>query len=100
VWSLPEQQKKSAYLIDTPISSSIKTARYDKADAAVLKVCEALVPTWRMTTMQSTMIRANMTAYSTAVGPSSFLMNRLTAAKHFFITVSSVQAREIPSRHD
>src|SRR4051812_38975025 len=43
-----------------------------------------------MTTMQSTMIKASMTAYSTAVGPSSLLMKRLTASRYFFMTHSSV----------
>lgn len=44
------------------------------AELAVLKVFDALVPTWRMTTMHSTMIRASITAYSTEVGPSSLRM--------------------------
>jgi len=53
--------------------------------SAELNVAEALVPTWRITTMQSTIIRASITAYSTAVGPSSFLMNCLIATRNFFM---------------
>lgn len=49
------------------------------AESAVLKVAEALVPTWRITTMHSTIISASITAYSTAVGPSSFAMKVFTA---------------------
>jgi hypothetical protein len=44
------------------------------AELAVLKVLDELVPTCRITTMQSTMIKASITAYSTAVGPSSLVM--------------------------
>src|SRR5262249_26107879 len=39
------------------------------------KVLLALEPRVVMAAMHTTMIRANMTAYSTAVGPSSFLRN-------------------------
>ncbi len=40
-----------------------------------LKVLLALEPRVVMAAMHTTMIRANITAYSTAVGPSSALMN-------------------------
>src|SRR5262245_40360210 len=43
----------------------------------LLNVVEALVPTAWMAVRQTTMIRASMTAYSTAVGPSSETRKRL-----------------------
>src|SRR6266540_3064761 len=42
------------------------------AEPTVENVLLALVPIAVMAAMQTTMIRASMTAYSTAVGPSSF----------------------------
>src|SRR6266545_4153151 len=48
------------------------------AEPTVEKVLLALVPIAVMAAMQTTMIRASMTAYSTAVGPSSFFMNSTT----------------------
>src|SRR5436309_1243844 len=42
---------------------------------ALLKVALALVPSAAMAAMQTTTIRASMTAYSTAVGPSSSRKN-------------------------
>ncbi len=44
----------------------------------VLKVLPTLVPSVAMVAMQATRIRASMTAYSTAVGPSSLARNRDT----------------------
>jgi len=45
-------------------------------DPTRLKVLFALVPMAVTAAMQTTMIRANITAYSTAVGPSSALRKR------------------------
>src|SRR5215467_6057607 len=45
----------------------------------VVKVLLALVPRAVMATMHTTIIRANITAYSTAVGPSSCFRKRTTA---------------------
>src|SRR5947209_2862894 len=45
----------------------------------VLKVALALVPMVVIAVMHTTMIRASMTAYSTAVGPSSRLTKLTTA---------------------
>src|SRR5262245_52537232 len=49
-----------------------------RAFLTVLKVALALLPSAVSVPMQTTMIRANMTAYSTAVGPSSALRNLTT----------------------
>jgi hypothetical protein len=45
----------------------------------LVKVLLALVPKAVMAVMHTTMIRASMTAYSTAVGPSSRFMKFTTA---------------------
>src|SRR5262245_15172933 len=45
------------------------------AEATKLKVELALLPRVVIAAMQTTTIRASITAYSTAVGPSSFLRN-------------------------
>ena len=51
----------------------------------VLKVDEADLPRVVMAAMQTTMIRASMTAYSTAVGPSSFFRKLTNFLTTFFI---------------
>lgn len=56
--------------------------------AVSLNLALALVPTKRTATKQVTMIRANMTAYSTAVGPSSSFKNATTFSANFFISIS------------
>ena len=45
------------------------------AEPTMLNVELALLPSVVIAAMQTTMIRASMTAYSTAVGPSSFFRN-------------------------
>src|SRR5207245_191937 len=50
------------------------------------KVLLALLPRAVMATMHTTMMRANMTAYSTAVGPSSRFRKFTTLCASFFIT--------------
>src|SRR5262249_35689599 len=59
---------------------------YDPASLllTVVKVALALVPSAVIATRQTTMIRANMTAYSTAVGPSSLLKNVLMRVNIFY----------------
>src|SRR6516164_5227634 len=73
-----------------PASCSRRRRRFDvHYDAAaafkatLLKVPWALEPSRLMAAMHTTMIRANMTAYSTAVGPSSSRRNRPALASHF-----------------
>src|SRR5436190_13181273 len=51
----------------------------------VVKVLLALVPRAVIAVMQTTMIRASMTAYSTAVGPSSRFMKFTNAWVRFFM---------------
>src|SRR6516162_9143467 len=57
----------------------LRSRRFDQEAAilllTVVKVALALVPRAVMATRQTTIMRANITAYSTAVGPSSFLKN-------------------------
>lgn len=62
------------------MTSRVGLSHDDQLEAAVETFCEtsrnvplALEPSAEMATMQTTMIRASMTAYSTAVGPSSRL---------------------------
>src|SRR5688500_18845408 len=55
--------------------------------ATELNVWLALVPTAVMATRLTTMIRASMTAYSTAVGPSSRRRNSTTLCTNFDMTV-------------
>src|SRR5436190_984755 len=67
--------------------------RADHEAAAVLsdtllKVLLALEPSELMAAMQTTMMRASITAYSTAVGPSSLLRKVRTLASQFFISQS------------
>src|SRR4051794_782943 len=59
--------------------SAVGTQLPATAVPTVVKVCLALVPRVVMAAMQTTMIRASMTAYSTAVGPSSRFMKSTTA---------------------
>jgi hypothetical protein len=55
----------------------------------LLNVVEALVPIVRIAPKQTTTIKANITAYSTAVGPSSlFKKLRILAAKFFMMFFS------------
>ncbi len=49
------------------------------------KVLFVLVPRVVIAAMQTTMIRANMTAYSTAVGPSSFFKNETIGLIKWYI---------------
>src|SRR5262249_45067384 len=50
--------------------------------ATLLKVLLALVPSVVMAVMHTTMIRASITAYSTAVGPSSSFRKRAARKNH------------------
>ena len=54
----------------------------------LLKVELALVPTVVMAARHTTMMSANMTAYSTAVGPSSFFRNRTIFWVRLHMTVA------------
>src|SRR5438105_11147284 len=54
----------------------------------VVNVLLALLPRVVMAAMHTTMIRASMTAYSTAVGPSSRRRNFTTLLANFFIVFS------------
>src|SRR5438270_66982 len=49
----------------------------------LVNVALALLPSVVIAAMQTTMIRASMTAYSTAVGPSSFAMKLTTLLMNF-----------------
>lgn len=49
---------------------------------------DALVPTDVMAVRQTTTIKANITAYSTAVGPSSSFRNRTILSVKFFMILS------------
>src|SRR5207248_2062524 len=53
-----------------------------------VNVLLALLPRVVMAAMHTTMIRASMTAYSTAVGPSSRFRNFTTLLVNFFIAIS------------
>src|SRR5688572_10485598 len=55
------------------------------ASPTLVKVLLALLPSVVIAVMQTTMIRASMTAYSTAVGPSSRFRNSETAWYREFI---------------
>jgi hypothetical protein len=61
-----------------------------------LNVEEARVPIDDTAVMQTTIIRDNITAYSTAVGPSSLFKKRFSFKAKFFI-ISSRLARHSPS---
>ena len=65
----------------------------------LLKVHSARVPSVVMAVMHTTMMRASRTAYSTAVGPSSSLMNRTTAPQKrvigFPFTLHGAQTRRV-----
>ena len=76
-------------LTNSPLSLSAcrqpAVAVYDSIDATLLNLALALLPTAETAAKHTTMIRANMTAYSTAVGPSSDTMNRLTLLTNLLI---------------
>jgi hypothetical protein len=67
----------------------------------LVKVVLALEPMLPMAVKQTITIKANITAYSTAVGPSSETRNRRTAAEIFNMEGSEnevlVTAKKIPS---
>src|SRR5262245_9645992 len=64
------------------------------------KVLLALVPSAVMATMHTTMIRASMTAYSTAVGPSSRFRKFTTPRVRFFnMGLGPFRSRESGRRH-
>src|SRR4051794_41255749 len=65
--------------------SAVGTQLPATAVPTVVKVCLALVPRVVMAAMQTTMIKASITAYSTAVGPSSRFRNVTTDFAKFFI---------------
>src|SRR5262249_44801919 len=71
-WSEPRPLATPRVVVD-----EITTAAYEPAEPTALPTVEnvrfALLPSVAMAAMQTTMINASMTAYSTAVGPSSFL---------------------------
>jgi hypothetical protein len=58
--------------------------------ATLLKVEEARVPIDETAVMQTTMIKESMTAYSTAVGPSSLFRKRFSFNAKFFISDSNI----------
>jgi len=62
--------------------------------AASSNVVAVLVPIKRIAAKQTTTIRANMTEYSTAVGPPSDTRNRCTFAARAFIESSVTVSRE------
>jgi hypothetical protein len=51
------------------------------------KVLLALVPRVVIAAIQTTIMRANITAYSTAVGPSSFFRNETIGLRNLFMGV-------------
>src|SRR5215813_9502077 len=65
----------------------------------VPKVLLALVPRAVMAVMQTTMIRASITAYSTAVGPSSRLRNSATARVRFRMTSRSFEKKAVETKN-
>jgi hypothetical protein len=58
----------------------------------LLKTLLALEPSVEMAVMHTTTIRANMTAYSTAVGPSSFCRNADAADERRFNMTGNLSA--------
>ena len=77
-----------------------QTAYYFNCCETLLKVVEALVPMVRIAPKQTTTIKANITAYSTAVGPSSlFKKLRILAAK-FFMLIFSKGWKGCAKRHE
>jgi hypothetical protein len=72
----------------TPDCVEAATSRYELGplicEATALNVDAALVPIVRTAPKQMTMIKDNMTAYSTAVGPSSDFRKRLILLAKFF----------------
>ena len=64
-----------------------------RAAAADWNLALALVPIVVTAPMQTTMIKASITAYSTAVGPSSDTMKFLTLVMNLFIISLSVDTR-------
>lgn len=58
-----------------------------------MKVVLALDPMLPMAVKQTITIKANMTAYSTAVGPSSEARKRQTAVQSLFMVVRKVRFR-------
>ncbi len=58
--------------------------------ATFVKVVLAFEPNEEIATKETTIIKASMTAYSTAVGPSSDRMKRLTRCKSCRIVSSNI----------
>jgi hypothetical protein len=56
----------------------------------LVNVDAALVPIAETAVMQTTMIKDSITAYSTAVGPSSLFKNRFNFKAKFFIIPSEI----------
>jgi hypothetical protein len=69
-------------------SASNQLAAADNLPPMVEKVVLAVVPKLLIATKQTTMMSANMTAYSTAVGPSSFLRKLTAIFANRFMTIS------------
>ena len=61
------------------------------ADAVAVKVLLTLVPRVVTAPIETTMIKATMTAYSTAVGPSSLLRNLTNFSRKAFMGESPVR---------
>ena len=71
-------------------------ANYFNCCETLLKVVEALVPMVRIAPKQTTTIKANITAYSTAVGPSSLFKKLLILAAKFFMVIFSKIGMVVP----
>jgi hypothetical protein len=79
------QPLQGSRLASVSFATRVALFDYVKASLTLPNLVSALVPIVVIVPMQTTMIRAIMTAYSTAVGPSSEIRNCLTLAAKFFI---------------
>lgn len=78
-------QAKSGDRCGSSEQRSVTFDGYDRYVRTLLNRLLALLPTVDTAARQTTMIRASMTAYSTAVGPSSDFRNRTTDEEKDFI---------------
>lgn len=65
--------------------------------ATLVNVDDARVPMLETAVIHTTMIKDNMTAYSTAVGPSSLVKNRFNFIAKFFISTSDTPGDSEPT---
>jgi hypothetical protein len=66
----------------------------------LVKVVLAFVPMLETAVKQTTMIKDNITAYSTAVGPSSLFKNRFNFMARLFIVPSDRYFSVFPSKQE